>query len=69
MSSNGAQIPLGQVADLGAAMGPSMISSENGLLRESVLMKVRGATLAGSWTSAVAREVGMQPGYYIEREG
>lgn len=23
-------------------MGPSMISSENGLLRESVLMKVRG---------------------------
>jgi len=31
-ASNGAQIPLGQVADLGVVMGPSMISSENGLL-------------------------------------
>jgi Cu/Ag efflux pump CusA len=32
-ASNGAQIPLGQAADLGVFMGPSMISSANGLLQ------------------------------------
>ncbi len=32
-ASNGAQISLGQVADLGVVMGPSMISSANGLLQ------------------------------------
>jgi len=40
-ASNGAQIPLGQVTELGAVMGPSMISCENGLLRGG-LMNVRG---------------------------
>lgn len=71
-ASNGAQIPLGQVADLGVVMGPSMISSENGLLRGSVLMNVRGRDV-GSFVDeaqrAVAREVKMPAGYYIEWSG
>ena len=70
--SNGAQIPLEQVADLGVVMGPSMISSENGLLRGSVLMNVRGRDVGGfvdEAQRAVAREVKMPPGYYIEWSG
>jgi Cu(I)/Ag(I) efflux system membrane protein CusA/SilA len=71
-ASNGAQIPLGQVADLGVVMGPSMISSENGLLRGSVLMNVRGRDVGrfvAEAQRAVAREVKMPPGYYIEWSG
>ncbi|MGZ7090869.1 MAG: efflux RND transporter permease subunit, partial [Candidatus Angelobacter sp.] len=69
---NGAQVPLGQVAGLGMVMGPSMISSENGLLRGSVLMNVRGRDVGGfvdEAQRAVAREVKMPPGYYIEWSG
>ncbi len=71
-ASNGGQIPLGQVADLGVVMGPSMISSENGLLRGSVLMNVRGRDVGrfvDEAQRAVAREVKMPPGYYIEWSG
>ena len=71
-ASNGAQIPLGQVADLGVVMGPSMISSENGLLRGSVLMNVRGRDVGrfvDEAQRAVARQVTMPPGYYIEWSG
>jgi Cu(I)/Ag(I) efflux system membrane protein CusA/SilA len=71
-ASNGAQIPLGQVADLGVIMGPSMISSENGLLRGSVLMNVRGRDVGRFVDEAqhsVAKAVKMPPGYYIEWSG
>ena len=69
---NGAQIPLAQLASIRIVMGPSMISSENGLLRGSVLMNVRGRDV-GSFVSeaqhAVARQVKLPPGYYIEWSG
>ncbi len=71
-ASNGAQIPLTQVASLRVVMGPSMISSENGLLRGSVLLNVRGRD-AGSFVEqaqrAVAREVKLPSGYYVEWSG
>src|SRR5438128_9379108 len=38
---NGTQIPLKNIAEMGVTMGPSMITSENGLLRGTVLMNVR----------------------------
>src|SRR5216117_1462763 len=38
---NGTQVPLVQVADIRSVSGPSMISSENGLLVVSVLLNVR----------------------------
>src|SRR2546425_1569598 len=71
-SSNGAQIPLGEVADIRLVMGPTMISSENGLLRGTVLMNVRGRDAGGFVADAqraVTRQVKMPPGYYIEWSG
>lgn len=53
-------------------MGPSMISRENGLLRGSVLLNVRGRDV-GSFVEqaqrAVAREVKLPSGYYVEWSG
>src|SRR5881296_1747632 len=40
--TNGTHIPLRDIARIGVVMGPSMITSENGLLRGAVLMNVRG---------------------------
>jgi copper/silver efflux system protein len=71
-ASTGAQIPLTQVASVRVVMGPSMISSENGLLRGSVLLNVRGRDV-GSFVEqaqrAVAREVKLPSGYYVEWSG
>jgi Cu(I)/Ag(I) efflux system membrane protein CusA/SilA len=71
-ASNGAQIPLAQVASIKVVMGPSMVSSENGLLRGSVLLNVRGRDV-GSFVEqaqrAVAREVKLPSGYYVEWSG
>lgn len=71
-AANGAQIPLTQVASIRVVMGPSMISSENGLLRGSVLLNVRGRDV-GSFVEqaqrAVAREVKLPSGYYVEWSG
>ena len=71
-ASNGAQIPLPQLANTRMAMGPSMISSENGLLRGSVLMNVRGRDI-GSFVEeaqrSVSREIKLPAGYYLEWSG
>jgi len=71
-ASTGAQIPLTQVASVRVVMGPSMISSENGLLRGSVLMNVRGRDV-GSFVEqaqrAVAHDVKLPAGYYVEWSG
>jgi Cu(I)/Ag(I) efflux system membrane protein CusA/SilA len=71
-SSNGAQVPLDKVVTLKTVMGPSMISSENGLLRGAVLLNVRGRDVGGfveQAQKAVAAEVKMPAGYYIEWSG
>jgi Cu(I)/Ag(I) efflux system membrane protein CusA/SilA len=69
---NGLQIPLGQLAHIHVTMGPSMISSENGLLRGTVLMNVRGRD-AGGFVEEAKRAVGervkLPPGYYVEWSG
>jgi len=69
---NGMQIPLEQVAHIHTTLGPSMISSENGLLRGTVLMNVRGRDVGGFVDQArqvIASQVKMPPGYYIEWSG
>ena len=69
---NGTQIPLREIADIRMTMGPSMISSENGLVRGSVLLNVRGRDVGGFVDEAkvvVARNVKMPPGYYIAWSG
>lgn len=69
---NGATVPLGQVADIRTVEGPSMISSENGLLRGTVLLNVRGRDV-GSFVdeaqTALVKQVAMPAGYYFEWSG
>jgi Cu(I)/Ag(I) efflux system membrane protein CusA/SilA len=70
--SNGAQVPLSEVVKISTTMGPSMISSENGLLRGSVLLNVRGRDVGGfvdEAQRAVRQQVLMPPGYFIEWSG
>jgi len=60
------------VATMRTTMGPSMISSENGLLRGSVLLNVRGRDVGGFVEQAqreVASRVKMPQGYYVEWSG
>jgi Cu(I)/Ag(I) efflux system membrane protein CusA/SilA len=70
--SNGAQVPLSEVVKITTTMGPSMIESENGLLRGAVLLNVRGRDVGGFVEQAkrtVAQQVKMPPGYYVEWSG
>src|SRR6187397_2524389 len=71
-ASNGAQIPLSQVARIEHARGPAMISSENGLLLATVLLNVQGRDVGGFVEEAratVARDVPLPQGYYIGWSG
>lgn len=71
-SPSGAQLPLGELAAIRTVMGPAMISSENGLLRGTVLMNVRGRDVGGFVEEAkriVAEKVKMPGGYYVEWSG
>ena len=71
-TSTGAAIPLSQLADITEVQGPTMISSENGLLRGTVLLNVRGRDV-GSFVdeakNTIASQVQMPPGYYMEWSG
>jgi Cu(I)/Ag(I) efflux system membrane protein CusA/SilA len=70
--SNGAQVPLSEVVKIKTTTGPSMISSENGLLRGAVLLNVRGRDVGGfvdQAKRAVAQQVQMPPGYFVEWSG
>jgi Cu(I)/Ag(I) efflux system membrane protein CusA/SilA len=69
---NGAQVPLGQVAEIRQVAGPAMISSENGLLVVTVLLNVRGRDVGSFVEEArhVVREtVPLPKGSYIEWSG
>jgi Cu(I)/Ag(I) efflux system membrane protein CusA/SilA len=71
-TSNGAQIPLSQVARIEHARGPAMISSENGLLLATVLLNVQGRDVGGFVEEAratVARDVALPAGYYVGWSG
>ena len=66
------QIPLSQVSDIRIVSGPSMIRSENGLLRSYVRLNVRDRDVIGFVEEArlaVASEVTMPEGMYIEWTG
>ncbi|HKO42371.1 MAG TPA: CusA/CzcA family heavy metal efflux RND transporter [Pyrinomonadaceae bacterium] len=71
-SSTGAPIPLAQLAEIRTVDGPTMISSENGLLRGTVLLNVRGRDV-GSFVDqakeAIARQVQLPTGYYVAWSG
>jgi Cu(I)/Ag(I) efflux system membrane protein CusA/SilA len=69
---NSVTIPLSAVADIHTVSGPTMISSENGLLRGTVLLNVRGRDV-GSFVEeakqAIAKQVQLPAGYYINWSG
>jgi len=71
-SPTGAPIPLSQLADIQTVQGPSMISSENGLLRGTVLLNVRGRDVGSFVAEAkdvIARQVQLPTGYYVSWSG
>jgi Cu/Ag efflux pump CusA len=71
-SGNQLQIPLSQIADIRITSGPSMIRSENGLLRSFVRLNVRDRDIIGfveEAQKAVATEISMPAGMYIEWTG
>jgi copper/silver efflux system protein len=67
-----AQVPLAELATIRLRPGPSMISSENGLLRERVFLNVRGRDV-GSFVDeakrAVEQKVPLPAGYYLQWSG
>jgi Cu(I)/Ag(I) efflux system membrane protein CusA/SilA len=70
--NTGTQVPLNEIASIQMVMGPSMISSENGLLRGTVLLNVRGRDVGGFVDEArriVAKNVSMPQGYYVQWSG
>lgn len=66
------QIPLDQIADVRIVEGPSMIKSENGLLRSYVQLNVRDRDVVGFVEEAqrvVAEKVALPEGVYLEWAG
>jgi Cu(I)/Ag(I) efflux system membrane protein CusA/SilA len=66
------QIPLAAVADARVVEGPSMIKSENGLLRAYIQLRVRDRDEVGFVEEAqrvVAEKVKLPPGMYLEWTG
>ncbi|MBI5366120.1 MAG: efflux RND transporter permease subunit [Planctomycetes bacterium] len=68
----GVQVPLSSVAEVKVVEGPSMIKSENGMLRSYVQLNVRDRDIVGfveEARRAVAAKVTLPAGFYIEWSG
>ena len=66
------QIPLAQLADIRSESGPFMISSENGLLRATVLLNVRGRDVGSFVDEAkkiITEQITLPAGYYFQWSG
>jgi len=72
ITPTGNAVPLGQLAAVRTVTGPNMISSENGLLRGTVLLNVRGRDV-GSYVDeakrAITEQVQLPEGYYLTWSG
>jgi copper/silver efflux system protein len=69
---SGATVPLANLADIRQVEGAAMINSENGLLRGTVLLNVRGRDIGSFVEEAkeiTAKQVQMPNGYYITWSG
>ncbi len=72
MTPSGAQVPLGQLADVRSLTGPSMIRNENGLLVGYVYVDIAERDLGGyvaAAKKAVAGAVRLPAGYSLEWSG
>ncbi len=66
------QIPITEVADIKVVEGPSVIKSENGMLRAYVQLNVRDRDIIGFVEEAqqsIASQVKLPPGFFIEWSG
>lgn len=66
------QIPITEVADLRVVEGPSVIKSENGMLRAYVQLNVRDRDIVGfveEARQAIAERVKLSPGFFLEWSG
>jgi len=72
-SPSGAQVPMGQLADIRVTTGPPGIKSENGLLQAIVYVDLQKGQDVGSYVErarkVVAQEVKLPPGYYLSWSG
>jgi Cu(I)/Ag(I) efflux system membrane protein CusA/SilA len=71
-SPAGVPVPLVQLAEIRTVEGPAMIQSENGLLRGTVLLNVRGRDIGGFVEEAkhhIGAQVQMPAGYYLQWSG
>src|SRR5690606_28431389 len=69
---NGGTVPLAQVANIRSVEGATMIQSENGLLRGTVLLNVRGRDVGSFVDEAkqlVSSQIQLPAGYYIAWSG
>jgi Cu(I)/Ag(I) efflux system membrane protein CusA/SilA len=69
---NGQHIPITQLAQIKVVTGPSMIQSENGLLRSTVQLNVKDRDLIGfveEAKSKIEKEVELPSGYSIQWAG
>ncbi|MGE5361801.1 MAG: efflux RND transporter permease subunit, partial [Bacteroidales bacterium] len=72
MTPGGAQIPLGQLADIKLVNGPSMLRNENGFLAGYVYVDIAGRDIGGYVEEAkrvVAKEITLPPGYVLQWSG
>jgi Cu(I)/Ag(I) efflux system membrane protein CusA/SilA len=72
VASSGATVPLSELANIKTVEGATMISSENGLLRGTVLLNVRGRDVGSFVEEAkelLSRQVQLPPGYYMSWSG
>ncbi|MDH3527972.1 MAG: CusA/CzcA family heavy metal efflux RND transporter [Acidobacteriota bacterium] len=70
--ADGQSIPLSQVAKIRTVTGASMIQSENGLLKGTVLLNVRGRDLGsfvGEADELLRQKIDLPPGYYFSWSG
>ena len=70
--AKGGSVPLAQVAEIQTVEGATMIQSENGLLRGTVLLNVRGRDV-GSFVDeaklSVSKNIQLPAGYYVTWSG
>src|SRR5438046_8830533 len=69
---SGAQVPIGQLAELRTVQGPSMVRNENGLLSGYVYVDTAQSDIGGfveRAKQAVAAAVKLEPGYSLEWSG
>jgi copper/silver efflux system protein len=72
ISPSGVPVALSELASIRTVEGPTMIQSENGLLRGTVLLNVRGRDVVGfvdEAKRAITQKVQLPPGYYIDWSG